>query len=433
MRERLLIRTVGVLASIAMGCACEATPVPDAGVTSDAGALVDATGTDTRDPEDASPPNDASSALDARAARDSGAVTCAAGESYEVYVEAATEVGCRQLHECIAARTTRVAASSCRSDASATSSYLEAIAAGRLRFDGAAACACLASYRPGCDFDFAAAIPCLDVLRPADPEGRCTTAYDCGFGSRCVLTDERCPGHCASFGAREGEPCGAMETCFLGLRCGPAGTCLPATRLGDPCTSTFDCIYAGLGAWCDAPSPGMPGVCRAGRGIGEPCGFMGSASFPQCASPLTCVGGRCGSGGTAGEVCSPTAPCATTAWCNAGICAQARAPGESCSADDECPVSFACAGTCVPLPLVGEPCLDGRCWGECVSGVCTARASGAACDPSAPFAPQCDGRCDPASMTCAALRAEGESCTVPIECAEGLTCLGSMCRAACAL
>ncbi len=366
--------------------------------------------------------------------RDSGPVTCAAGTSWEAYMEAATEIDCRTALECTGGRVVRGEAAYCRVDASGRDALLDGLAAGRLVFDGAAACACLAVHEAGCDPGVASVLEqCMAILTHTDAERLCASSGDCAFGA-CEFFGDSCPGRCARAAeARLGEPCG--EGCGAGLRCGAGDMCVRTALIGDPCGSFSDCLFAGRGAWCDIPTGASGGVCRMGRALGESCGVLPTGSPIRCAPRLSCIDGLCGEGGAEGDPCSAARPCGARSWCDTGVCVPSRVPGETCSAESDCPEGFGCAGTCVALPSVGQPCLDGRCWiGRCSGGTCVAASDGAPCDPTlSPRLPQCVGRCDFGTRACSPRLPLGASCASAGDCVDGARCAAGTCVAACVL
>jgi hypothetical protein len=112
-----------------------------------------------------------------------------------------------------------MAAGLCR-DTGLLELYREAIAAGRLAFDGASACACLAANDGG-GCDLALTDACFGAVRPADPEGRCVSSFDCGFGT-CEFTAGVCPGRCRASEAPASSASRAMRSPRAGSACAAA-------------------------------------------------------------------------------------------------------------------------------------------------------------------------------------------------------------------
>lgn len=199
------------------------------------------------------------------------------------------------------------------------------------------------------------------------------------------------------------------------------------------------CLGAFSSLSCDEPQPACAGVIRPGASPGEPC-----------FGPLDCRGA---SAHCAGAACARTcrlegergAPCRSDdcdpgLWCDhaadpRGLCRDKLPAGAPCD-----PMQQACAGFCDPagntcraLPVAGQPCAgfacdpDSRCDFTVTPRVCRALAGiGEACATGPCVrAAFCDFSA--ASPTCVARRAEGGACRAPMDCQDGLICIGATC------
>jgi len=141
-----------------------------------------------------------------------------------------------------------------------------------------------------------------------------------------------------------------------------AGTCgLPPSHqaaVGEGCTTTGDCI---AGSIC-----GLQARCVAVVGEGEAC-----ADDVICGTYQACVGGVCTRPAARGQACHPElnafACDRVDDYCDPGtrICLARHNTGEACVIDDGSGNAVGCvqadwcdAGTCQPLPTVGEACAN---------------------------------------------------------------------------
>jgi hypothetical protein len=100
------------------------------------------------------------------------------------------------------------------------------------------------------------------------------SGFQCAAGLRCVA------GECGA-GRAGGEPCVDSSEC-VSFDCGPDGKCLSVVEPGQPCSSATGRCRAD--AFCDDSAK----VCKPYRRQGQAC-----AANHECASHLTCQGGRC--------------------------------------------------------------------------------------------------------------------------------------------
>jgi len=245
----------------------------------------------------------------------------------------------------------------------------EALAAGRLVFDPAAAQACTASVAAAhCDTESRLALgevfvnpqtgaavlldpytltnaPCAGVLKgrvapggscKADGEcvagwcdnhdvpgclGTCTpfatgdcTGQRCPPGDYCDPGQNRCVALAAPVTHALGEGCTVqygLDDCDLGLYCDPTHVCADRLTAGVVCSSPSQCAD---GLWCSSG-----GVCTPFSDIGQACDV--------CAGDAACVAQKCALVGQAGDDCG-TLACAYNLYCNAqNRCASEMPPG----------------------------------------------------------------------------------------------------------
>lgn len=264
----------------------------------------------------------------------------------------------------------------------------EAIADGRLEYDGKAARRCVDALEAAtCESFSLTNAECDAVFVGSAAVGApCSFGDECASGAYCDL-DASCPGVCrALVGA--GGTCDRDEACSGDLAC--EGTCVSP---------------AGAGAPCD-----------------EDAG-------DRCRDGLLCLGGTCGTIAEAltlavGATCDPEAG----ALCREGLscvldefvvatetlvwrCVSPSPSGGSCKIGfpDPCPDSERCDadpettgsldGTCIPLPGAGEECEGGDFTAacapglQCIDGTCGALANlGATCGSAAGcYSGACEG------------------------------------------
>lgn len=267
-----------------------------------------------------------------------------------------------------------------------------AIAAGRMRFDGAAARACFDQLGSTCALSGGACDEVFVGLVPVDGGCYYHPSDECAAGASCV-SGGSCPSRCrakagagvfvtnsnqcldglygriqstdAGFGficeprAAAGGRCTGSNECETGLVCNPETTrCEAARPLGASCTAADGGALTGASLFsssevcdpsaslvCARASAGY--ACQARRRLGEPCG---QCRFDlQCGSP---DGGaaQCLPLGTLGQFCSGLNGCIDGTYCQTafpesfgpGICAARVTVGQSCSGGDSCGLGLAC-------------------------------------------------------------------------------------------
>lgn len=228
----------------------------------------------------------------------------------------------------------------------------------------------------------------------------CYNNDECAGEGRCNVSERGiCPGECVSRDA-----CGDFPFCPSNSYCDRSDndpsqwTCAPRVNEGEVCRDAHGSCKDGL--FCEY-SPDLDNyTCIPRRNEGEPC-----QGYDHCIESLRCMHDE-----TTGE----------------GICGPKGTEGAPCFDDDECATGFDCnrpqgsndEGTCGSKRFNLEsgadcrPQFDTCAWpGVCLSGVCEPlRAAGDAC--TSPF--QCAGWCD--GSTCQPHRAAGEGCESDLEC-----------------
>lgn len=355
--------------------------------------------------------------------------------------------------------------------AQAISGLEAAVQAGRLRYDPQAQSACLAAGRRsdgGTPFDGGELTgPCARILTP-----------QVGLGGGCERHDECLSGYCraggvASCGGRceaplaVGAACAPRrDVCGAGSSCEPAAEgrhrCLPQGGPGSSCGPGFGACVGGTEC--------VEGRCAPPLGRGEVC----ARELSRCAADLVCASvagdlARCWPAPGLGEACQPDLQCAGTCLrcdlaqgrcvvrggegdacvpgedhcllaydCSAaGRCELRPRPGEACAETADFPRGnclyrdhYCRAGTCVPLPRLGEVCGSGEGQSfSCAEGMCqfTSGANVGVCAPPEPGPgpgeacanQSCREGAFCAEGTCQAVLSSGASCTEDRQCQTG--------------
>jgi hypothetical protein len=253
-------------------------------------------------------------------------------------------------------------------------SLSEAIAMGRVAFDGNNAAACLAAFSSeSCDETMARVSPaaCDDVIA-----GTVGSGGICAIGEECIsqvcdvpsCQQACCQGTCVGGTAPAPQPTGAAcngdESCVPGDYCDfQMATCQPYVAAGSACTDSLACA-PGYGC------AGTPLVCKTLPATGAAC------PDNACAN----IGEHCGSAGT---------------------CVKDGLPDDSCASNSDCSQYFPCdlpTMKCAKGPSVGEPCPEGTCFDA--NTFCT------------------DGL-GSASPVCAPAGSDGTTCTATNQCTSG--------------
>ena len=222
---------------------------------------------------------------------------------------------------------------------------LDAVAAGRLRYDPVLGGACVAKNREqACVASQWSSRACRTMFRGSVPSGgTCTSSFECEGRAPC-----------------EELQCGAQ--CCLGV----CGTAVPVDEpnlnsIGERCSSHFDCeedAYGEIDRRCTA-LPTEAGqrclfgcafgdlycdldelVCKRFAGLGESCD-VDAVSAPPCDAAWSfCDGGRCAARPGVGESCEQaSAECIATAYCQDGTCHARGSIGDVCTSGEHCDVA----------------------------------------------------------------------------------------------
>lgn len=289
------------------------------------------------------------------------------------------------------------------------SDLLTAVNEGTVRFDSAAASACLSRISATCAFESDIANICRDVfVGTVAAGGMCWRAEQCARGTFCDHGDgpmRLCPGACAAQRAA-GGPCGVDRQC-LGYESG---------------------AVACVNGMCAAVQTGPT------ASAGQPCGLLDGppASRVACAAGLVCRGQRCltpvaaGAPCASGDVCAPGNVCvaavgSTQRTCTSPAPLVTNTAGGSCSTGSRMPpicnplTRLTCmGGTCVSLG-------NGEIGSSCITG---GDFNSATCNPGF--------RCDSTTRTCQPRRPAGEMCEDDSDCLSdqciGMRCLARVCN-----
>jgi hypothetical protein len=255
-----------------------------------------------------------------------------------------------------------------------------AIAAGKTRYDGAAAADCFASL------DLASCDQTTRSARIPDPSckrifvGTGKQGDSCGFSTECESNvclipdcpDACCLGQCGAPrpDAALGESC-AQSGCVDDAYCATADSiCKPLLPAGASCTLPSECDYGMSCVLTEANGP----VCMRLPHVGEPCPDGACAEMGvMCSSSRMCIpaglpGDPCTAAtdcstfygcNTATLQCSPlpsrgeacTFNCGDDSWCNSGTCDAPKPNGATCQRNNECITNYCLFGTCMDVPL----------------------------------------------------------------------------------
>jgi len=177
------------------------------------------------------------------------------------------------------------------------------LAAGARCDEGGACAAGLACSPEGvCEVPRANGEPCAE-------SANCLSEY-------CHYDTLVCTAVPVNFATAEGQPCDWTYECQLGLFCNEAlaqPVCVPAPKLGEPCTDIGGSVSCANGAFCHFEADGTEGVCVERAPVGGPC-----EESEECAT-MICDGGTCQEYSRLGEPCVTNARCFGV--CDAGVCA----------------------------------------------------------------------------------------------------------------
>jgi hypothetical protein len=219
---------------------------------------------------------------------------------------------------------------------------IEAVADGRIVYDGVAAARCfeITAGAPCAAFAFSDPT-CLRVFQgQVAPGDACFTSRDCADRADCVnrVCDRAqcCAGVCGSPPEPEepwpepkqiGESCVTHTDCILDAYCDETRRCVALPdEAGEHCL--FGCAWGNLR--CDVDTE----TCVAYQALGAVCADDG-----ECDEAYAYCDGVCRPIPGPGESCDTARRrCIPTAWCDAGTCRARGNPGDPCITDEHCTV-----------------------------------------------------------------------------------------------
>jgi hypothetical protein len=139
------------------------------------------------------------------------------------------------------------------------------------------------------------------------------------------------------------------------------GTCGPAKKLGEACSSYDECGF--FDVWCkgaefNAKDGPVNGKCTPWPGLGEACEFKPSVAVGvfRCQPPHICNPDtkKCGGPLQKGSACVGKNECQAPLTCYGGVCKDALGPGEAC-------VQFASVECQKGLQCIDKKCGPPKC------------------------------------------------------------------------
>lgn len=285
-----------------------------------------------------------------------------------------------------------------------------AVDAGRVRYNGASARACLdALSTSACTAIGSGDLPAvcdsaiIGTIAIGDP---CAIDEECEGDAFCMM-GTTCPGTCTALRAAA-ETCKDDDECADGLSCSATGRCTTKATAGTVCGGANGPECA-LGLICagEDKDMGVSGECTAISevfvgDVGDTCSLT-DGTF--CKEGVSCAATITGSGATTMVVWACEAELAANADCKLAI-------PDQCPADQFCDVNPegtvpTFAGTCTNLPRAGQEC---SAWQK----VC---ADGTVCDKDGICQPinRIGGACNDESQ-CASATCNGTTCVAPELC-----------------
>ncbi len=267
-----------------------------------------------------------------------------------------------------------------------------AISAGKVSVDTATARACFDDIE-ACNLG---STSCQRMLNGTTGAGMaCVDSLECGIGGRCVAAS--CPMQCCS------------------------GTCENPKPLNGVCTSPNDCEN---GHRCVGPT-GAPRTCLAGV-AGDLC-----LSDSDCNTDHACdeASSKCKPRSEVGEACASTDDCRISLECISSVCRAVDSAGVPCNSNCIGPFVCGSAGTCIPLPTIGQSCPDNRCLGintSCRGGVCV--ALGEEGDSCASIGCRIEFFCEASSKICEVRKEAGQGCANNSECLDRRCAASGLCE-----
>ncbi len=271
----------------------------------------------------------------------------------------------------------------------------DAIAAGRVKYDGSKVSRCLEDVvARGCDGLSQREPPsCQEAIEGTVDEGEaCELDAECS-GDRYCKVGSACPGACAPY-EQAGGKCVSNDHCATGLKCSRSGACVAPSKQDEACNQGEPDCADGLICLREDAAAKTPGTCLVIAKVlsgkaGDACSLDGSL----CAAGLSCevkavapIAGECVARVAAGAACRAAFP-------------------DVCPDDQYCqlPANPLDAGTCKDKPVAGQACAKGvgaeanicAPYARCDAGVCREPArAGESCSADATcYSDHCDGEC----------------------------------------
>lgn len=254
---------------------------------------------------------------------------------------------------------------------------MASVAAGKTKYDGASAQACLDAFDSGQSIG---SCSLTTELNPV-PLTACDATFTgtLGTGASCLIDQECVSASC------DKSNCTGVTTCCLGV-CAPKVS--PVGIGGDCSASPTSCV---AGTYCKDAAGATP-TCTAKIAAGQPCDSVNGTT--QCAIGTICIfteppgaTGICGKLPAEGQPCVPSGfgcdvvvdVCTTSATSALSTCTRRGAVGSPCDTDIQCLPYALCdatAGSCVARGGAGAVCATSvatSCLGSlaCVGGACT--------------------------------------------------------------
>lgn len=351
---------------------------------------------------------------------------CSGIVDYDDFWDCAMQVACEVFTQCIGPSLELEDCLGARSDLNLFDNYpvvvteplfTEAIGAGTMTYDGAAAGSCFDDVR---DFE------CYELFSDGGPFDDCAIFNGTvNAGGNC-FHDEECVGNGSE--CQQVQCGGSQDVCCV-------GQCRGAVPVGGNCNNA-NCEP---GAFC------RQGICQAGE-TGDPC----DGSY-QCDDDFHCTpNGMCAPDLPNGGVCMQDDQCSAPQLClgndlpnsTMGNCGDAYDIGDSC--DNYCLSFFTtycdqpnpnALGTCRANPVEGEPCLPN---GTCGAYFLECNTTTNMCEELPDVGDPCGGANGPCGIftfcdteitqnptgTCRAPQNTGAQCLYSNHCASGLCTMG---------
>jgi len=275
----------------------------------------------------------------------------------------------------------------------------QAIAAGKVRYDGTKVRACLDKLKTAGCTNPAEPPECIAASDGTVPEGgECSMSVECAGGATYCQTDGTCPGRCVPL-ETAGGTCRRDADCAPTLKCSETTQrCFVPAAVGEACEAGAPACQEGIFCIGSDNDAGRQGQCRTltdgfSVGAGEAC----LQTAPFCEPSLRCVVEsfnqatgtgvtRCAQPVASGAPCQLAYPdvcpgdqyCAVASGALTGRCTAKPGNGQPCARrttteEPVCAPGTRCdAGTCRQLQRLGGSCQSNNvCYsGNCINNGC---------------------------------------------------------------